>query len=94
LRQLHEADLPAQPCLKRGEVATHPQMQANGTVTEQAHPVLGRVHAVSPPVRFTGKQTEFDAPCPALGQHTREILAGLGHAEDAVRGFFERKIVG
>ena len=41
---------------------------------------------VGSPVRLDGERADSDLPPPTLGEHTDEVLAGLGiAAEDAVR---------
>jgi len=60
----------------------HPQLRARGRLREVDSPV-GSLRAMLPPITFGGT-----APCmggvPALGQHTRSVLAELGYGPDAI----------
>jgi crotonobetainyl-CoA:carnitine CoA-transferase CaiB-like acyl-CoA transferase len=39
---------------------------------------LAGVPLVGSPVRFGGERADSDLPPPGLGQHTEQVLAGLG----------------
>ena len=61
------------------DVWAHPQLQARGRWTEVATPA-GPVPALLPPGCTTAR---MDA-VPALGQHTRSVLAGLGYTTEQI----------
>lgn len=84
LERLHRHDVPCAPALATSAVVDHPQVVATGTVIEVAHPELGPIQQARPPVRFDGR-TEAAAPSARLGEHTDEVLAELGWADDAIR---------
>jgi itaconate CoA-transferase len=64
------------------DLIEHPQLTSRGRWTEVASPV-GRIAALRPPVTTAGVAGRMD-PIPALGEHTRPILAGLGYDGEAV----------
>jgi crotonobetainyl-CoA:carnitine CoA-transferase CaiB-like acyl-CoA transferase len=64
--------------LTRREVIRHPQIAANALIVEVDHPVAGRLRQTRPPARFEGTPVEYRMGGPALGQHTREVLAETG----------------
>ena len=70
--------IPVAPVLGLDEVHQHPQVVASRSIEEFEHPVLGRIRQANPPVRFDDENAARLRPAPALGQHTREILAELG----------------
>ena len=55
----------------------HPQLQARGRWAKVASPA-GEIDALKPPFNLSGFEPRMD-PLPALGEHTRAILAELGY---------------
>ena len=49
------------------------------------------MHAVVP--RLSGTPGEIRTPAPALGEHNKEILGGLGLSAAAIDDLRERKII-
>jgi crotonobetainyl-CoA:carnitine CoA-transferase CaiB-like acyl-CoA transferase len=43
------------------------------------HPTAGTVPQIRSPMRFTEAELAFDRAPPLLGQHTNEVLAGIGY---------------
>lgn len=78
---LDAVEVPAAPVQRIDEVLADPQIIARNMVIEQDHPVLGRVKLPNLPFRFSGCDTSPKCPAPLLGQHNREIAAGLGYAD-------------
>lgn len=85
LAALRERGVPCGPVHMPEDVLDDPQVRANGLVREVDVPGLGRVREVASPVPLDapGSRT-WVAPAPALGEHTDEVLADLGHGPDAV----------
>ncbi len=63
------------------QALAHPQVAARELIVTTRHPVLGEVQNVGLPVRFGRQPRQAALPAPLLGEHSREILAGLGYAE-------------
>jgi alpha-methylacyl-CoA racemase len=61
------------------ETLADPHLVTRGTVVE-----LDGVPQPAPAPRFSGTPVAVDRPAPEAGEHTDEILAGLGYAPDAV----------
>ena len=76
--------VPVAPVMSLGEVAEHPQIQANQTLDTFDHPVLGTVCQPNPGIRLDDKRARDLLPAPELGQHSDEILAQLGYSADTV----------
>jgi crotonobetainyl-CoA:carnitine CoA-transferase CaiB-like acyl-CoA transferase len=79
LERLDAADVPCAPVLRRKDVISHPQIQANETVVEIDHPEAGRLRQARPAARFSKTPAEIRTGGPRLGQHTQEILETLGY---------------
>jgi crotonobetainyl-CoA:carnitine CoA-transferase CaiB-like acyl-CoA transferase len=78
LEVLDAEDVPCAPVLTRDDVHLHPQVQANGIIVEDEHPVVGRVRQARPPERMDGTPSAITRPAPTIGQHTEEVLVELG----------------
>lgn len=77
------------------EVANDPQVQANGYV----RPLAGAdqmegapSHLVAAPVQFDETPSDLQA-APELGQHTEDILLGLGYDWDQIGALKDEKVV-
>jgi len=68
------------PVNKTSDMLADPQVKARDMVIEVDHPKAGRVKALGHPVKFSETPGEMKRPAPLLGQHTREILGGLGYS--------------
>ncbi len=77
-------DIPAAPVIELDELADHPQLRAGGHVDDVENPVLGRIRQANPAVAFSGERASTLRAAPVLGQHTVEVLAGLGFSEGEV----------
>ena len=60
---------------------------------EVAHPTAGELELVAPPFAFESAAMRPAEPPPLLGQHTREVLAELGVAEEHLAALVERGVV-
>ena len=78
LAVLDDAGVPAGPVLTYDEAMADPQVLARGMVAETEHPVMGTVRTPGQPAKFSRTRPGSARPAPRLGEHTREILAGLG----------------
>ena len=92
LERLSENDVPAAKCLDYQDVLDHVQYQANSTVDIADHPILGRMHQVKLPAKFQGQRLEPAVGCPGHGEHTVELLQGLGLSKDEIDDLFEHKV--
>jgi crotonobetainyl-CoA:carnitine CoA-transferase CaiB-like acyl-CoA transferase len=89
LERLTAEGVPCAPVLTRTELLHHPQILASGIVVETDHPVAGRLRQARPAARFSGTPAGIRSGAPALGEHTRQVLAGLGYSPaeiDAITG--------
>jgi formyl-CoA transferase len=57
----------------------HPQVLAEGMVTDFVHPSVGRYRGLQEPVRFGAARCARPFAAPTLGQHTEQVLGELGY---------------
>ncbi len=70
----------------------HPQVEAEGILASFEHPRIGRYRALARPIDVGVGPPPVAAP--ALGQHSREILAGLGYADHEIERLCRAGAVG
>jgi crotonobetainyl-CoA:carnitine CoA-transferase CaiB-like acyl-CoA transferase len=57
-------------------------------VAEIDHPRIGRMKILGNPVKASAELARSRAPAPWLGQHSAEILKGLGYSETQAATLF------
>ncbi len=80
LERLEGEGVPCAPVLTRSELLHHPQILANGIVTEAEHPQAGRLRQARPAARFSSTPPGLRYAAPRLGEHTDPVLAELGYS--------------
>jgi crotonobetainyl-CoA:carnitine CoA-transferase CaiB-like acyl-CoA transferase len=84
----------AVPILDYPALESDPQVQALGALTEITHPTAGSFKTVAPVVRFSETPTAILSPPPTLGQHTDEVLRGIGLSAAEIADLRHSGIVG
>jgi crotonobetainyl-CoA:carnitine CoA-transferase CaiB-like acyl-CoA transferase len=84
LRRLTEMDVPAAPINTLDEVFADPQVQTYGFPVEVEHPKMGKMKLLGNAVDMSRTPPSIDLPPPTLGEHTEEILTGLGFDHAAI----------
>jgi crotonobetainyl-CoA:carnitine CoA-transferase CaiB-like acyl-CoA transferase len=81
---LEKGGVPCGPINNLKEVFDDPQVRARGMRVELPHAAAGKVPVIRSPMRFSGTPIEHKMGPPVLGQHTDEVLAGLGRTPDEI----------
>ena len=76
--------MPCGPVLDRPEVRLDPQVQHNGTIVDQEHPVGGSVRIAKTPATLGATPAPEPYPAPGFGEHTNEVLTSLGLSTDEI----------
>jgi crotonobetainyl-CoA:carnitine CoA-transferase CaiB-like acyl-CoA transferase len=82
------------PVLALHEVAVDPHAHAIGLFPEIQHAQLGAYRTVNAPMRFHTADVKPRSPAPALGEHSRAVLRGLGIADAEIDHLIEQKVIG
>jgi len=93
-RLLGPKDIPITPVNELDEVLADPQVLHRRMVVEVDHPKLGKVKQVGISLKFSDTPGEIRCTAPLQGQHTDEILRGLGRSEDEIAKLKEMGAVG
>ena len=93
LQRLEAAGVPCAPVLTRDEVIQHPQIVASGILLESEHPTAGRLRQTRTAARFEAP-TIIRRGAPRLGEHSHEILAELGLAEETIEALRRQRVIG
>jgi CoA:oxalate CoA-transferase len=91
---LRAAGVPCGPVNTVEEAVKDPVLTRMGTVTKVSVGSGREIHVPGPPVRFGLVETERSKQIPQLGEHTRELLQGLGYDEVEVERLVTTGAVG
>ena len=81
---LTKADTAIAPVLEPKEVLENPHVFKRQLVMELDHPRLGKVKQMGFPIKLAGTPGQFRSFAPFAGQHSVEVLQGLGYTRDEI----------
>jgi len=93
LERLAQHDVPFAPERRLNELDEDPQVRHLDLFYELDHPAAGPVRSVHRAIRCDGSREIDFRPPPTLGEHTREVLAGLGLSDDELRGLSNQGVI-
>ncbi|MFY9138940.1 CaiB/BaiF CoA transferase family protein [Zwartia sp.] len=92
--RLKENDVPCSPVNTIDKVVTQPQVQARDMIQEIELEGLGMMSMAGLPIKMGESPGSIRLPPPRLGQHTAEILAEMGYAQERIRTLAEQGAIG
>ena len=93
LKILTEADIPCGPANNFGETFRDPQVIHRKMIVEVNHPRLGKIKQIGIPIKLSRTGGKIQNPPPQYGEHTIEILKGMGYTEEAIQDLRGNKII-
>lgn len=84
IEALNAHRVPCSPVNTLGAVLADDQVRSTGMLSLLPHPDIDDFTVVNPPVTFDGAYPAHQGPPPALGAHTRAVLASLGFEEEEI----------
>jgi crotonobetainyl-CoA:carnitine CoA-transferase CaiB-like acyl-CoA transferase len=93
LERLAQHDIPFAPERRLNELDEDPQVRHLDLFYELEHPVAGTVRSVHRAIRCDGSREIDFRPPPTLGEHTREVLAGLGLSDDDLNALSSQGVI-
>jgi len=92
LKTHEDNDIPCSLVQNYQEVASDPQMAADNVFVEVDDRRLGRFRTVDSPLNIEGQEKIKPCASPQPGEHTIEILKGLGYSEVAIQALLDRDV--
>jgi len=81
------------PVLELDETVENEQVKARNMIFEMDHPFEGRIKQIGFPLKFGNSKFEVNMPAPMLGEHTDEILSGLGLTAEKIEELRQKKVI-
>ena len=91
--KLDAASVPGGPVYTYDQAVADPHIVARDMVTEVDHPKIGRMKNMGSPVKASAQFTRTPVPAPWLGQHSDEILKGLGIKDEQIATLHAQGVV-
>ena len=89
LADLAACNIPSSPVHTLGELSDHPHTEASGMVLRD-----GAFRTVASPLRANGERLALRLRPPALGEHSRAVLAELGYEANRIDALIADGVVG
>jgi crotonobetainyl-CoA:carnitine CoA-transferase CaiB-like acyl-CoA transferase len=81
------------PILDLEEVSKDKHLIARNMFLEMEHADYGKIKTINQPIQFGGTPTTPTIPPALMGEHTHEILSGIGYTEEKLEGLKKKGII-
>ena len=93
LARLDAEGVPSAPLLTRMDLLDHEQVAVNDTIGIYEFAGHGQIRLARPPASFEDTPSGIRAAAPLLGEHSGEVLQGLGYSAAEVRLLVDQGVV-
>jgi crotonobetainyl-CoA:carnitine CoA-transferase CaiB-like acyl-CoA transferase len=93
VEKLDAAGVPGGPVFGYEQIMHDPHIKARNMVVDMEHPIIGSMKAMGLPIKSTGELTAIRKPAPWLGQHSAEVLRGIGYADGDIEALFAGGVI-
>jgi crotonobetainyl-CoA:carnitine CoA-transferase CaiB-like acyl-CoA transferase len=93
LQALIANDVACAPAVDIADVASDPQVIANGTLIEHTVGEFGRLREPVPPARFSSTPSAISCSPPSLGAHTSSILEEAGMSRERIDALRNAQVI-
>jgi crotonobetainyl-CoA:carnitine CoA-transferase CaiB-like acyl-CoA transferase len=90
---LDKAGVPCAPVNTLDNVLDDPQTLARNMVVDIPHPLIPNLKLLGLPVKLDSSPGDVRLPPPLKGQHTEEVLTGLGYNTADIKAFRQRQAI-
>ena len=88
VKKLDAAGVPGGPVFNYVQAFDNEHAKARNMVAEIDHPKIGRMKILGNPVKASAELARSRTPAPWLGQHSAEVLKGLGYDDRRIAALF------
>lgn len=89
---LRKFDIPCAPVLSMKEIAADESLRKSGSIVEVPHKERGTYLTVGSPIKFSAMKPTITGS-PLLGEHSEEVLAGLGYNAEEIARLRESQVI-
>jgi crotonobetainyl-CoA:carnitine CoA-transferase CaiB-like acyl-CoA transferase len=93
VEKLDAAQVPAGPVYGFEQIMDDPHVKFRKMVVDIDHPKIGPMKTLGLPIKSTGDLTAIRKPAPWLGQHSAEVLAGIGYSAAEISTLFDESVI-
>ena len=93
VEKMDAAQVPGGPVYGYQQIMNDPHIKARKMVLDIDHPKIGPMKTIGLPIKSTGELTAVRLTAPWLGQHSQEVLRGIGYADDDIARLFGAGVI-
>lgn len=91
--RFEKLSVPHAPVLELEQVVEDPQVIHNEMILTLEHPRFGKYQVVNNPIRMSATPAVPHGYSPGVGEHTDEVLAGVGYSEEELGALRDAAII-
>ncbi|WP_174727608.1 CoA transferase [Mesobacillus harenae] len=93
IKLFSEHNIPCGPINTLDQVFTNPQVTERGMLIQMEHPEAGKINLVGSPIKLSRTKVKMVQYPPVAGEHTIEVLRGLGITNEKITELKKRNII-